>query len=168
MSNKLLDIFLMPNLGNDRIEKYLKQIKVFLTEQNVETVDSMLDKYSNTGLITVKLNKQSTLKLLEKTSFIFKVNETPQIDKEFLDVNSGAISRTPTESTMITDLQSFPEVCVVDTGVNSILPLTNLISKKSHEDNIPDDQDYDDHGTPVAYLVAYGERNKARAKNYIP
>ncbi len=57
-----------------------------------------------------------------------------------------------------------PEVCVIDTGVNQIAPLQGLISHASKEPNMPDDFDHNDHGTSVAYLVAYGEGGSPRAQ----
>ena len=164
-TDKTLNIFLMPNIENERLEKYIGQIRQFFEAQEIKPLGSMLEKFSKTGLITVKLDKPSTLKLLEKTSFIFRINETPQIDKEsFGENNAYNTTENPTHSMISSGVQALPEVCVVDTGVNSILPLTNLISTKSREENIPDDHDYDNHGTPVAYLVAYGEGKSPRAR----
>jgi hypothetical protein len=162
--SKLIDIFLMPNVEAGRIKNNLNQLRSFLAEQKIETADAIFEEFSNTGLITAKLDEPSTLRLLEKTSFIFKVNKIPQVDQESLDYNNGLASSNSGQLTMLTQFSNLPEVCVIDSGVNYIRHLENLISVRGHDNNIPDDNDYNNHGTPVAYLVAYGEGNKARAR----
>ena len=170
-SEKSIDIFIVPNIEPERTEKYLEKIKNFLSEQHVDLTDFIIDKYSNTGLLTVKMDRSLTTKMLDEASFVYRVNETPKISKEYLQTghnNSEATSESNlaniTAHRAVTKLQALPEVCMVDSGLNSINPLRNIISTKSHEANMPDDKDYDDHGTSVAYLVAYGEGNQPRAR----
>ena len=163
---KNINIFVVPNVPSEKLEKYISLAKDFLQKNNVEIKDSYVDKFSSSGVLSVKINFPTTSKLLQSSSFVFRVHETPKLEAQ--EVREGEASHVISESKSAirgsvtigdpaSHVASLPEVCVIDTGVNQIAPLQGLISHASKEPNMPDDFDHNDHGTSVAYLVAYGE-----------
>jgi len=160
---KNLDMFVVPNIEIERIENYLSQAKEFLKGEKVEIIDSTIDKYSKSGLLSTKMNFSATAKLLQQASFIYKICETPRINVVSTKVASNRKTAFASYKAFVNPM-TLPEVCVIDTGVNPISPLRRLLSTKSQEPNMPDDIDHNNHGTPVAYLAAYGEKRSPRAR----
>lgn len=167
---KNVDVFIVPNIEIARTEKYLLQAKEFLERKQVETIDFIVDKLSKSGVLNVRIDFPSTSQLLQNSSFVYRVNETPKIDlvraesKKNDELCVDPAERMSSVKKETANVATLPEVCVIDTGVNPIQPLRNLISAKSQEPHMPDDVDHNDHGTPVAFLAAYGEKSNARAR----
>jgi hypothetical protein len=170
---KNVNIFVVPNVSIEKLEKYIGLTKDFLQKNDVEIRDSYVDKFSSSGVLNVKINFPTTSKLLQSSSFVFRVHETPKLEAQ--GVRKGGVSHVVSESEsasrgsvtggdIATHVANLPEVCVIDTGVNHIAPLQGLISYASKEPNMPDDFDHNDHGTSVAYLAAYGEGSSPRAR----
>lgn len=157
---KTIDVFVVPNVETYRIEGYMQQMRQFLSEQHLDPMDFFIDKYSNTGLVTIKANLPLVKKMLDETSFVYKINETPKISLDFSyldaansDAKKSSDGANITAHKGLTNLHALPEVCVIDSGLNAINPLENIITTRSHEKNMPDDEDYDNHGTSVAFLL---------------
>jgi hypothetical protein len=171
---KDIDIFVVPNIQIERAQKYISQMREFLEKNEVRVRNFTVDPFSKSGMLSARMDFPHTSKLLLNSSFIYKVVETPRIDvadaqnrrstaKEENDERNSLANKTA-KNNIMNNVTSLPEVCVIDTGVNPIGPLGKLISLKSREPSMPDDHDNNNHGTPVAYLVAYGETNTARAR----
>ncbi len=168
-----IDVFIVPNIQIERIQNYINQAKEFLEKNRVEIRNLTVDKFSKSGMLTAKMDHSSTSKLLLNSSFIYKVVETPKINVAYpdarrnianlADTTESSVANKPARDSAV-NAPSLPEVCIIDTGVNPIQPLQKLISTTTREPYMPDDLDYNDHGTPVAYLVAYGEGDNARAR----
>jgi hypothetical protein len=170
---KNTDIFVIPNIPTDKIETYVRQAKNYLIEKNVDVLDTLVDERSKLGMLSARIDFQTTDNLLKTASFIYKVYETPSI-------NIASVNYRPTNqshphsknadpslssSGRMIALANLPVVCVVDTGVNTITQLQNLIAIRSAEPCFQNDNDdKDDHGTPIAYLAAYGETRSHQAR----
>ena len=170
---KNIDIFIVPNIPTEKIETYIDQAKNYLTENHVNVLDTFIDKGSKLGILSAILDFPTTSNLLKTASFIYKVYETPRVGLSSVKAGSENQTRTqpktpaPTLSSIkqTVALSTLPSICVVDTGVNPITQLHNLIDTRSAEPNMLNNfDDHDDHGTPIAYLVAYGETKSPRAR----
>lgn len=169
---KNVDIFVVPNIPIETTEKYIGLVKDFLQESKCEIYDSLVDKFSKSGMLSVKIDFSTTSKLLQCSSFVYRVHETPKISAQ--EIREKATSQAneqnarasffTAKSSQANHFVSLPEVCMIDTGINRIAPLGGLITHTSTEPNMPDDLDHDDHGTSVAYLAAYGEGASPRAR----
>lgn len=169
---KDVDIYVVPNIHVEKIERYVNWAKDFMQGNRTEIRDVLIDKFSKSGMLSVRTDFPTTFGLLQKSSFVYRVHATPKIGIQ--KVGTRTLRYTPTQKKVTNSLtkrrnptsntSGLPEVCVIDTGVNHIAPLSTLISHRSSEPNMPDDNDHDDHGTSVAYLVAYGEGNSPRAR----
>jgi len=170
--SKPVDIYVVPNIPLEKIAKYVELAKKFLQESRSEIRGVSIDEFSKSGMLSAKTDFLTTSKLLQKSSFVYRVHKTPKIGTQRVGTKTSTF--TPKKKKVVENLKkkrrqsnyvsNLPEVCVIDTGVNPIAPLATLISRRSSEPNMPDDNDHNDHGTPVAYLVAYGEGNSPRAR----
>lgn len=170
--SKDVDVYVVPNVPVEKIERYVNLAKDFLLDNKSEIRGVSIDKLSKSGMLSVRIDFSTTSELLQKSSFVYRVHATPKIGTQKVRTITSshklAQKRTASSHAKRRNLSGYtsnlPEVCVVDTGVNRIPQLARLISYRSSEPNMLDDDDHDDHGTSVAYLVAYGERNSPRTR----
>ncbi len=93
---KNINIFVVPNVPSEKLEKYISLAKDFLQKNNVEIKDSYVDKFSSSGVLSVKINFPTTSKLLQSSSFVFRVHETPKLEAQ--EVREGEASHVISES----------------------------------------------------------------------
>jgi hypothetical protein len=160
-------INIVPNISNELKSDYLKVLLEYLERIQVEIID-----YDKMGFILANLNRIDTTKLLQESNFVFNVSSAPQgvIEKS----NNDMITKNTYKPTTIENitLQKLPIICLMDSGVNDISPLKNLIVMKN---GVVGFRDFDDgcspdgHGTIVACLATRGEdlcEPKARIISY--
>jgi hypothetical protein len=166
--SKAVDIYIVPNIEIEKLTHYVNLAKKFLQSSTSEIQKILIDEYSKTGMLSVNTDYVTTSTLLQKSSFVYKVCATPKIGVQRTRKNKlktaslGKIKKKKGDSK--DNITNLYKVCVIDTGVNPISKLTKLISDRSCESELPDKDDHDDHGTAVAYLVAYGEGTTPRAQ----
>ena len=164
-----VDIYVVPNVSIEKVERYVNLARKFLHDSKSEIHSVLIERFSGSGMLSVKTDFPTTSKLLQKSSFVYKVHQTPIIG---IQKEIGALTHRPEKENATKNpmkrknptSKNLSEVCVLDTGVNLITPLAPLVSDRSSEPSMPNADDHDDHGTPVAYLVAFGEGNSPRAR----
>jgi len=157
---------LMPNIENEKRNEYYHKL---LSELNKEDVD-IIDLLDN-GVLYLNINKNMAEDLLEKSDFIFKIENIPTgfiENYHTLDrFVQGGSEGSDLEDIQPTNPNSLPEICILDSGVNDIPPLSGLISVREcyfrFYDNNDDGVDPYGHGTPIACLASLSEtlRNPA-------
>lgn len=155
--SKMVIINIMPNIGKDKQTEYVNQTKNFLNQNNREVFEEAL---TEDGLVFTELDFNTVEKLLNNSTFVYRIQSVPQGIAESIKTRKIAtravpLSLEPPES----DKKNLPIVTVMDTGLNPIIPLNDLIEQRdSHGYATPDD-DYPNsgHGTPVACLATFGD-----------
>jgi len=167
-----VDIYVVPNIDIEKIKNYINQLETFLRKSETEIHGLLVDRFSRSGMLSVKINFPTTSELIKSSSFVYRVHETPRIVAQNLSSKASDQANLPKRGSLelAEDSNSkhnanlLPEICVLDTGVNYVSQLKPLISQRSFEPCISDANDDDDHGTSVAYLAAFGEERSARAR----
>lgn len=155
-------IHIMPNISDSLVRDYLKVLIGYLAMH-----DDVLD-WDDFGTVFVSLTGKETKKLLDDSNFIFSISEMPKGAVEKLR-KKGTTKRKKNNRSRIVGIvssvsgmssNSLPPVCLMDTGVNPISQLKNVVIQK---DGLAGFRDFDDgymnggHGTPVACLASLGE-----------
>lgn len=164
---------IMPNEDTAILGKYLDAIRKFLEEREspiiwIPTPDQ--------GMLAAKIDRRVGDELIEQTNYVFKIHSLPKgIESvDFKDRKSKRVLGPKGRASSLqhssnVSIQSLPEVCIVDSGVNSIKQLFPLIAERKavteFKGNVDDEGEDQGHGTPIAYLVAMGEdESGARAR----
>lgn len=168
--SKLLAIHLMPNISNDLVRGYLKQIIDYLSNRN-----RIID-WDDTGIVFADLKVDEATELIKTSNFIFYLNEVPKtsVEKFRKSQNKNGKSLRIKSSVASASVSTFllPIICVMDTGVSSITPLQKSVIQRDGVSgflNYGDDYPKGGHGTPVACLAALGKtlnRQTARIISY--
>jgi len=147
-------IQLIPNLPEEDANKYLGDILGYLESNQIDLID-----YDISGFIFVNINKDAANNLLDITNFIYNICKIPIGITEKIDINDVYEEEMHYEISE-RDLHNLPSTCVMDSGINDIKPLRNLVVRR---DGYYRFQDYNDgcfpngHGTPIACLASFGE-----------
>ena len=156
-------IQLMPNLQSEDLVYYADILLSYLRGNNREIFAESL---SRNGLVFTQSEYSIIKKLLEDSSFIFNISALPQGFSNDLQLQRKNALKAVAQSVKKENLEKLPKIVVMDSGLNEIEPLKNLIEiRDSYNFSSPDD-DYDDpgHGTPIACLSTYGEETDPVAK----
>lgn len=169
-------IQLMPNLSMDKQKEYADILKNYLRQE-----DANVRSCEGTDYIISKLKKESTTQLLQESNFVFRVSEIPKGIIEKINLpnqrerpyrNRSVRSVASSIESQNTQYDSLPIICVLDSGVNDIPQFNGLLIAKDgyrNFSNFDDDYPPQGHGTPIAYLAAFGENSsipKARIVSY--
>lgn len=156
----------MPNVDVVTNDRYISEISQFLEQQ-----DSVISwRPSGQGLIVTKTKKEVIENLLLRSNYIFKIHELPKpVASRVKAIKKLSRIPRPVASSLSSGNQSnkLPIVCVADSGVNLIPQLAGtVVERKSMSvfTNEDDEGDGDGHGTPIAYLAAFGESTSPRAQ----
>jgi hypothetical protein len=168
--SKPIAIHLMPNISENLVRDYLKALIDYLAVHK-ENLD-----WDDLGTVFVNLTGEEAKKLLDDSNFIFNIGEMPKGAVEKNRKKRKAKQKRKSHSKIVGTVSSasgtspkpLPLICLMDTGVNSISQLRNIVVQK---DGLHGFRDFDDgymnggHGTPVACLASLGETlNEQTAK----
>jgi hypothetical protein len=169
---KEIVIELIPNISSDKREEYTKNII-----QHLKGLEQTANSCCDEEFITTKLDETAAKNLLKTTNLIFRITEYPKgvlqntngTSKNVRKNKALVIKGTPSSTQSTKSLPNLPVVCLLDTGANKIAQLEGVLIPPLdgyHEiANFEDDFEEHGHGTPIAYLTAFGENNSIpRAK----
>ncbi len=154
---QMVVINMMPNIDERKLTSYVGQTQTFLAQNNNVIYDNELN---SDGMIFTESNFATIKQLVEKSTFVYKVQPVPQGLAESIKIkHKKKIEAIP--ASLNENISELPTIVVMDTGVNPISPLTGLLTdRQSHGFPDPDDShDNLGHGTAVASLSTFGERN---------
>lgn len=155
---------LIPNLQSERIEQYIVQVFGFLNARNCKIYE---ENFAKQGFIFSDVDIQVINDLVNASTFIYRVDPVPDgIAEEIRQKHKGktikkVVIATPASfTTGMSQEDNLPSVVVMDTGVNIVGDLNQIVELDSFGFTNPDDAfDGEGHGTPIAHLVAYGEHD---------
>ena len=162
---KMLIFSIIPNLNTIKNKLYINNLKKFFTDNNCTVYE---EKFSKFGFILADVSFSIIDELLQKSTFIFKINLIPDgIAQEIRE----STSKTTLNNSLpkVTSNSHLPTVVLMDSGVNDVTPLQSvLLTRDTYLFQNPDDEhDNDGHGTPIAHLIAFGETNNFQSSNII-
>jgi len=164
--SKPVILHLIPNIETRLATLYLDGLsKYFQTMgQRVLSVS-----HPDDGMLLAQIDRKIAEDLLKRANYVFKIHAPP-----LGILSQGRSSKRTTRRFRIigksssvdrglsVPMDQLPSICVVDSGVNQIPPLSGLIIERGKHPNFPDADDGvegDGHGTPIACLAARGEGN---------
>lgn len=162
-ASKTLMIRLMPNLKSEDLMYYANMLLDYLRRNNNEI---FAENLSRNGLIFTQSEYSIIEKLLNDSSFIFDVSAIPQGFTNELKIQRKNALKAVAQTMRKENFEKLPKIVVMDSGLNVIEPLKNLIEIRDSYNYTSNDDDYDDpgHGTPIACLSTFGEENTPVAK----
>lgn len=170
-------LHLIPNIETSEAVSYLDRLSNYLVNMNCKV---LLVSHPDDGMLLTQIDRKVAEDLLKRTNYVFKIHDLPlgilskmksskRSNRRF-HITGKASSVDSVESSI--PLENLPSICVVDSGVNEIPPLSGLIIERKKHPSFSDPDDGvqgDGHGTPIACLVARGEGNgspRARIISY--
>lgn len=154
---QMVVINMMPNIDETKLANYVAQTRNFLTGNNTAVYE---DDLGDDGLVFAESDFTTIKQLVEESTFVYRVQAVPQGLAESIKVkHKKKIEAIPTS--LDENTNNLPTVIVMDTGVNPISSLSGIIiDRQSHGFSDPDDShDNLGHGTAVASLSTFGEKN---------
>jgi hypothetical protein len=170
-------LHLIPNIGTSEATSYLDRLSKYFESIKCKV---LLVSHPDDGMLLAQMDRKIAEDLLKRANYVFKIHDLP------LGILSKVRSRKRTSRRFhiagkassvdpagpLVPLDELPPICVVDSGVNEIPPLSGLIVERRKHPSFSDADDGvggDGHGTPIACLVARGEGNgspRARIISY--
>ncbi len=156
---------LMPNEKSVVLARYVAEIREFLRQRNSPVVWAPAPEQ---GMLETKIDKRVGEDLMQQTNYIFNIHTVPKGIPSAV-VSRGQMRRVLAPRGKRSSLQrlttaetaELPKVCVADSGVNDIAPLSSLVTERKgvaeFAENCTDGCNKEGHGTPIAYLVAKGD-----------
>lgn len=166
-----LFIKIMPNLDKQTNRLYVRKVKRYLKTERCQIIETQLSKE---GVVVTKAPISAAQRLISNSTFIYKVNAAPKARAQMVVDYLGNSAKEGGEIIHLiqpnasTSYAHFPFIAVLDSGVNEILPLRRILLRfpnprfPNQDDGIFNEGN--GHGTPIAYLAAYGEEQNACAK----
>lgn len=174
--SKDIVIQLIPNLPTDKRKEYTNTIIGHLKKTDADAIS-----YDNTDFIIANLRQEPTEQLLQASNFVFRVSEIPKgfVEKINLTTKRKRAHKSQSIRSIASSMklqkseyEKLPIICLLDSGVNDIPQLNDLLIAQDGHRRFPDfNDDYrkHGHGTPIAYLAIFGEDSsipKARVISY--
>jgi len=163
---KMLIFSIIPNLDTIKNKIYINILQNFFSNNNCKMYGEEFQKF---GFIFADASSTIINELIQKSTFIFKINLIPEgIAQEIRESASEIISNN-SNSSQTTSNPNLPKVVLMDSGVNDLPSLRPvLLERNAYLFQNPDDEhDNNGHGTPIANLIAYGETNESPSANII-
>lgn len=159
--NRISVIVLMPNVTKEYHTEHVELLKNYLAENNLKTYSEFADE----GLFFTNMDSSTIHDFLKKSTFVHFVEPVPLAFAQELTSRQhkrekSGIKVTTSGIEPLTKASNLPIVAVLDSGVNKIEPLKNMIEvQESYKyDTIHDISGEHGHGTPVATLLTLGEK----------
>lgn len=174
--SKDIVIQLIPNLPTDKRKEYANTVI-----EHLKKTDTDATSYDNTDFIIANLRQELTEQLLQASNFVFRVSEIPKGFVEKINLatkkkrahKSQSIRGTASSMKLQkSKYEKLPIICLLDSGVNDIPQMNDLLVARDGHRRFPDFNDdcrKHGHGTPIAYLAIFGEDSsipKARVISY--
>lgn len=153
-NNNNVIIKIIPSINIDKKKEYIQKTIIQLRELGIEEDEYINREYTyNKSMIFTKTTIPNAIKIVENNNLIYRIYKSPKLKVSGINHNNlqNAISNP--------NITSLYPVCIMDTGVNKIPQLNQLLIHNTHEDIFNHGNDADNHGTPIACLVTFGEGN---------
>ncbi|AIF85029.1 subtilase family protease [Candidatus Nitrososphaera evergladensis SR1] len=159
----------IPNIPAPKIEQHMSKIREFIQQHQGEPLNGLIDRENLRGSIIAKVNGETLRQLADDSSVILSVYKVPNVILSALGKRkrriTGDSTRAITASSMVTDDSSSTnryEVIEIDSGVKILQDFQNHVVPLTALSQFPDGEDKDNHGTPIASLLLFGEGGKLK------
>lgn len=163
---KMLIFSIIPNLDTIKNKIYISILQNFFSKNNCKMYGEEFQKF---GFILADATSEIINELIQKSTFIFKVNLIPDgVAQEIRESTSKPASKNSNNSQILSN-PYLPKVVLMDSGVNDIPSLHPILLERSAYifQDLDDEHDNNGHGTPIANLIAFGENGKSPSANII-
>lgn len=164
---KMLIFSIIPNLDTISNKIYIEILKKFFDGNQIHTYGEEFQKF---GFILADVTSSIVKELIEKSTFIFKINLIPEgIAQQIRETDGDTSPNSSTQNPPNIANPYLPTVVLMDSGVNQIPKLNSIILSRNSYNFVNLDDGHVDHGhgTPIAHLIAYGENNEPPIANII-
>lgn len=145
-------IEVMPNISNEKRNFYINKIIEYVSSFDIKIKESHSFNYlKDKGMLLATASLRQCHDLVEDTNIIYKIHRNPKIKISKIKSNKRLNSSRSNPANKI-----YP-ICVVDTGLEVLDQLCDVVENISYESNFRNGSDVDNHGTPISCLVAFGE-----------
>lgn len=170
---KLLLFKIMPNITSEKNNAYVHQLEEYLRSEQVKVYDTDMRRL---GIVAADASVATAQSVADKSTFIYGINAAPKglaerirkrgKTQKALKKSEPIIIATPLTIGPTGDQKGSPTVVVMDSGAENIAELAGIVTRDGYSAFAVFDEGLkfnDGHGTPICYLVAYGE-NGARVQ----
>ena len=162
---KMLIFSIIPNLDMRKNKIYIGILEKFFADNNCAVYGEEFYKF---GFVLADASSPIVYDLLQKSTFIFKINLIP--DGIAQEIRESSYETKPSGSIPpVSPNSDLPKVVLMDSGVNDLPSLSSvLLERDTYIFQNPDDEHGGHgHGTPIANLIAFGETNELPSANII-
>lgn len=163
---KMLIFSIIPNLDTIKNKIYINILQNFFSNNNCKMYGEEFQKF---GFILADVTSNIINKLIEKSTFIFKINLIPDGVAEEIRESSSESNSENSNNSHTPFNPYLPKVVLMDSGINDLPSLRPVIYERNSYlfQNLDDEHDGNGHGTPIANLIAFGETGKTHSANII-
>lgn len=161
----MLIFSIIPNLDETKNKIYIGILKNFFVDNQCITYG---EEFYKLGFVLADVSSSIVDELLQKSTFIFKINSIPDgMAQEIRESSSKTAARNYVPQ--ISSNPHLPKVVLMDSGVNDVPSLNPVLLERDTYlfENSDDEHDGHGHGTPIANLIAFGETDEFPSANII-
>jgi hypothetical protein len=161
----------IPNVPIDKITSHLTKISRYITRYQGEFYTSLLDKENKRGSVVVKTNGEVLEKLANESSIILSAYKVPDLIISIIRKRKRKKNRQ-SELTLSSiephshNLNTY-DIIEIDSGTKILKEFQSRVVSKPALPSFLDGDDKDNHGTPIAGLLLFGEDGNNTSSPFI-
>lgn len=172
---ELIIINTIPNVSEEKIREYLEKIRTYVNDHNGEAISSLIDTHNLRGSIVAYADNTLMKALAEHSSLVFSEYRIPETvlsivkkrkksrvkeqDRELFVTSSAQATENKQQMFTADDY----EVIEIDSGIKMLDEFRGKVTSTHALVKYKDTIDYDNHGTPIAGLLLFGETSNGKA-----
>lgn len=127
-NQKILTIYLMPNLGFAKAKEYVEQVKRHLSQSNIPIKGFFINEQTGDAYIDALVKEDQLCALVSSFGFIFRAHETvrAQSIEPTSQMSVGTVTKEKNSNAQ--NFSNLPKICLLDTGVNLVPSLANVVA----------------------------------------
>lgn len=169
-SNELVIINTVPNVPLDKILNHMEKVQQFIRQNDGEVVTNLIDKENLRGSVIVQTTGELLERLADNSTVVLSAYKVPKMimssikrrrkkqrvrsDEEYSIVASSLNENVPQNDTSY-------EIVEIDSGARDLQEFQGKVVSYPALSYFQDGHDTSNHGTPIASLLLFGEREKA-------
>jgi len=153
----------IPNVSVEKIVTHLDKIRNYINHHGGEAINSLIDKANLRGSIIAHTNGKLLETLVENSDIVLSAYKVPEI--VISEINKRRKKKSRGESVFVSSSLEKPrgtddyEIIEIDSGARVLQEFQGKVISLSALPIFSDGDDKDNHGTPIASLLLYGELN---------
>jgi hypothetical protein len=160
----------IPNVSPEKIETHMTLVKQFIQGREGQPIDGLLDRENRRGSVIARVKGQVLSELANESSVVLSIYRVPKVILSAVKKRKQELKQNRSQMIVASslDVQDTPpspsdkyEVVEIDSGVKMIQEFQSHVTPLSALPRYADGEDKDDHGTPIASLILFGEGARA-------